>query len=97
DDPAAGQGERLAEKIDAAADLLERPVYGRGRAGAGDCGLAAPLAVQPMPADEDVAGHVDLDVEGGRKRRWFGDGGGWWLLGGLAVDPGNLDHGDVGR
>jgi hypothetical protein len=68
-DRAAGQGEGLAEQIDAAADLLERAVDRRRSTGAGDRQLAAPFAFEPMAAHKDIAGHINLDVERRRKRR----------------------------
>src|SRR5215469_7437329 len=84
-DPAARYCESLAQQIDAAADLLERSVDRWRRAGAGDCQLAAPLAVEPLPAYKDIAGQVDLYVEGCRQRRCLIRGGGRRQLGRLAI------------
>src|SRR6516225_4726835 len=68
-DPAARYREGLAQQVDATADLIERAADHRCRARSGDRQLAAPLAVEPVPADEYVAGQVDLDVEG-RREGW---------------------------
>src|SRR5438876_665984 len=59
--------------------------------------MAAPFAVEPVPAHEDAAGQVDFDVEArGKGRRTAGSG---WRrpLAGPAVDLGDLEHDDTGR
>jgi hypothetical protein len=75
--------------------LLQRGDDRRG-AGHGNRQLAAPFAIEAMPAHENIAGHVDLDVERHRKRRWL-VGGGRRRLASLAVGLDDLQHHDSGR
>src|SRR5258707_231965 len=83
----------LAAQTDAAADLLKRAGDGRFGAGPGDRQLTAPLALEAVTAHEDVAGHVELDVERRRQRRWLlVRGGDRRRLSGLAVGLDDLQH-----
>ena len=97
-DHAARYCESLTQYIDAAFDLLQRSADRRRRAGASYRQLAAPLAVEPMTTDKDVAGHVDRDVERGWERRLLvRSGGGWRWFSGLAVCFNDFQHDDIGR
>ena len=58
---------------------------------------AAPFAFQPVPPHEDVAGHVESDIEGRRERRLTVGGGGQGSLAALAISFDDLQHDHIWR